>query len=121
MPVSHKARTSDQYDLEARLEKLIHFHLLDIEENPQMYAAKDRLATIQYVGMFLNRKFGWGEPEAEGVGSAVRKYSGAFRVTKPEANAARARAAGTRSASVTRIAVNSDYVPEDDPDIFKPT
>lgn len=109
MPVARKARTSDQYNLEARLEQLIHFHLLDIEENPQMHSAKDRLATIQYVGMFLNRKYGWGEPEAEGVGSAVRKYSGAFRITKPE-DAARSRAAGARPA---RLAVASDSDSED--------
>lgn len=108
MPVARKSRTSDQYDLESRLEKLIHFHLLDMEENPEMYAAKDRLSTIQYVGMFLNRKFGWGEPEVEGVGSAVRKYSGAFRITKPEANAAGARAAGGRSARIAAVSTSYD-------------
>ena len=85
MPVSKKARVSDQYDLEARLEKIIHFHLMDMEENPEMYAAKDRLSTIQYVGMWLNRKYGWGEDEHVNAGAAVRKYSGAFRVSKPEA------------------------------------
>lgn len=112
MPVARKARTSDQYNLEARLEQLIHFHLLDIEENPQMHSAKDRLATIQYVGMFLNRKYGWGEPEAEGVGSAVRKYSGAFRITKPE-DAARSRAAGARSGPARIAAIADSADPED--------
>lgn len=84
MPVARKARTADTYNLEARLEALIHHHLTDMEEHPEMYASRDRLSTIQYVGAFLNRKFGWGEPEAAGVGSAVKKYSGAFRITKPE-------------------------------------
>lgn len=110
--VARRSRTSDQYDLESRLEKIIHFHLLDMEENPEMYAAKDRLSTIQYVGMFLNRKFGWGEAEGEGVGSAVRKYSGAFRVAKPEAHAARPRAAGARSGSHISIAADSEDDPE---------
>lgn len=91
MPASKKARTSDEYDLEARLEKIIHFHLLDMEENPEMYAAKDRLSTIQYVGMFLNRKYGWGEPEAEGVGSAVRKYARAAFQTPPQIRSVKTR------------------------------
>lgn len=93
MPVSKKSRTNDEYDLEARLEKIIHFHLLDMEENPEMYAAKDRLSTIQYVGMFLNRKFGWGEPEQEGVGSSVRKYARAAFQTPPDVASRRAAAA----------------------------
>lgn len=84
MALARKARTSDQYNLEARLEKLIHEHLLDIEEHPELYASKDRLATIQYVSGHLNRKYGWGEDETGNAGSAVRRYSGAFRVAKPE-------------------------------------
>lgn len=107
-----RSRTSDPYELEARLEKIIHFHLLDMEENPEMYAAKDRLSTIQYVGMFLNRKFGWGDVETEGVGSAVRKYSGAFRVTKPEAHAAGARGAGARSGAARLTSVPADTTDE---------
>lgn len=90
MPVARKSRTNDEYNLEARLEKIIHFHLLDMEENPEMYASKDRLAMIQVVGMFLNRKFGWGEDETAGAGSAVRKYSGAFQ-TKPNVVARQSR------------------------------
>lgn len=92
MPViSKKTRNtaSDPHDIERRLETLIHLHLLDIEENPEMFAPKDRLATIQCVGMFLNRKYGWGDDESVGAGSAVRKYAGAFR-TKPEMRSARA-------------------------------
>lgn len=73
----------DPHDIERRLENLIHIHLTDMEENPEMFASKDRLAAIQIIGMFLNRKYGWGEDESAGAGSAVRKYSGAFRVTKP--------------------------------------
>lgn len=97
--VARKARTNDTYNLEARLENLIHYHLLDMEENPEMYASKDRLAAIQYIGMFLNRKYGWGEPETSNVGSAVRKYSGAFQVAKPKD------AVGTRAAAArpTRV------------------
>lgn len=77
--ISKKARANDIHDIERRLEMQIHLHLMDMEENPEMYAAKDRLSAIQYIGMYLNRKFGWGDPEVEGVGSAVRKYAGAFR------------------------------------------
>lgn len=79
--VSRKARVSDVHEIERRLEMQIHLHLLDMEENPQMFAGKDRLSAIQYIGMYLNRKFGWGEPEEGNVGSAVRKYAGAFRTT----------------------------------------
>lgn len=81
-----KARntSSDPHNIERRLENLIHVHLLDMEENPEMFAAKERLATIAAIGMFLNRKYGWGEDESGNAGSAVRKYSGAFRVAKPE-------------------------------------
>lgn len=82
MPLARKSRTTDQYNLEARLERLIHEHLLDMEEHPEMYASKDRLSTIQYVSGHLNRRYGWGEDENANAGSAVRKYSGAFRVTK---------------------------------------
>lgn len=84
--------SNDPHNIERRLETLIHLHLLDVEENPEMFAPKDRLATIQIVGMFLNRKYGWGDDESVGAGSAVRKYAGAFR-TKPEIRT-RADAAG---------------------------
>lgn len=109
MPALRKARTSDQYNLEGRLEQLIHFHLLDMEENPQMYAAKDRLSAIQYIGMFLNRKYGWGEPEQEGVGSSVRKYARAAFQTPP--HVAGGRTAGTRSAHIASRGLTS--VPTD--------
>ena len=91
-----KRRTRDQYDLEGRLERLIHEHLLDMEERPSMQSSKDRLATIQYVGMFLNRKFGWGETGGEDVGSSVRKYARAAFQTPPYAVGGRA--TGGRSA-----------------------
>lgn len=88
MPVSASKKVrntaSDPHGIERRLENLIHIHLLDMEENPEMFASKDRLATISAIGMFLNRKYGWGDDETAGAGSAVRKYSGAFRVAKPE-------------------------------------
>lgn len=83
MPVARKARTNDPYNLEARLERLIHVHLLDMEEHPEMYASKDRLSTIQYVSGHLNRRYGWGDDESSTAGSAVRRYAGAFK-TKPE-------------------------------------
>lgn len=92
--VSRKARVSDIHEIERRLEMQIHLHLLDMEENPQMFAGKDRLSAIQYIGMYLNRKFGWGEPEEGNVGSAVRKYAGAFRTT-PHVVGGGARGAGS--------------------------
>lgn len=83
--ISKKVRNTsrDPHDIERRLENQIHLHLLDMEENPQMFAPKDRLAAVQYISMFLNRKYGWGDDEDSGAGSAVRKYSGAFRIAKP--------------------------------------
>lgn len=80
--ISKKARSSDPHDIERRLEMQIHLHLLDMEENPQMFSPKDRLAAVQYIGMWINRKYGWGDSETEGAGSAVRRYAGAF-LTKP--------------------------------------
>lgn len=77
--VGRKARTSDPHDIERRLEMLIHQHLLDMEENPEMYAPKDRLYAIQYISAYLNRKMGWGDPETGETGSAVRRYAGAFK------------------------------------------
>ena len=106
MPVSKKARGSDPYRIEARLEKLIDVHLRDMETNPDMVDPKMRLSTIQYVGMFLNRKYGWGDPEDGNVGSAVRKYSGAFR-TAPHViggRADRARPARTYDADTEESA-----------------
>lgn len=107
MPVSKKARVSDQYDLEARLEKIIHWHLSDMEQNPEMYAAKDRLSAIQYVGMYLNRKYGWGEPEEEGVGASVRKYARAAFQTPPS------HGVGTRTAAARSAAARPALVPTD--------
>lgn len=108
-----KSRTSDQYNLEARLEQLIHHHLLDLEENPMMYAAKDRLAAIQYIGMFLNRKYGWGEAEGGDVGSSVRKYAGAFR-TPPHVVSSRTDRARSARGTERDSAAFSDINPEDD-------
>lgn len=106
--VGRKARVSDVHEIERRLEMQIHLHLLDMEENPQMFAGKDRLAAIQYIGMYLNRKFGWGDPETADVGSAVRKYSGAFK-TAPHVVSGRAERARPASGRAY-----SDSNPEDD-------
>lgn len=109
MALARKTRTSDPFNLEQRLEKIIHLHLLDMEENPEMYAAKDRLSTIQYVGMFLNRKFGWGEVEGGDVGSAVRKYAGAFRTPPHVAGV------GKQQSRPTRIS-GAAYTPDTESD-----
>lgn len=102
--ISKKARANDIHDIERRLEMQIHLHLLDMEENPEMYAAKDRLSAIQYIGMYLNRKYGWGDPEVEGVGSAVRKYAGAFRTPPHVAGAGAKPARSAPSSGRDRVA-----------------
>ena len=79
MPAAKKERGSDPYKIEERLEKQIHLHLQDMENEPQMFASKDRLQAIQVIGMFLNRKYGWVDGEYADAGSAVRKYASAFR------------------------------------------
>lgn len=112
MAVASKSRTNDRYNLEARLEKLIDSHLQDIEEHPEMYASKDRLAAIQYIGMFLNRKYGWGEPEQEGVGSSVRKYARAAFQTPPYAVGGRTTSA--RSTSKQLASVPADTQSDND-------
>ena len=44
-----KRRTRDQYNLEARLEALIHEHLLDMEEHPNMQSKIGRASCRERV------------------------------------------------------------------------
>ena len=98
-----KTRKDDPFDLERRLETQIHLHLLEMEEHPELIAAKERLSAITTIGMWLNRKFGWGEPEdTKLVGSAVRKYRGAFQTSVSGQNASGQRATGSRSPARSR-------------------
>lgn len=109
--ISKKARANDIHDIERRLELQIHYHLLDMEENPTMFAAKDRLSAIQYIGMYLNRKFGWGDPETGDVGASVRKYAGAFR-TPPHVGGGGAKSARSGSGRVAGGIALVDAEPE---------
>ena len=98
----------DPYNIHARLEKVIDSVLTEFEERPEVFAIKDKLYIIQYVGMFLQRKSGWtitDESDDAAGGSAVRKYAGAFRT-----NVARRGAANPRPT----IAIAHDA--DDDPD-----
>jgi len=93
-----KTRKEDPFELERRLETQIHLHLLEMEEHPEMFPPKDRLSAITTIGMWLNRKFGWGEPEDNAVvGSAVRKYRGAFQTHVANQPTGSARPPHTRS------------------------
>lgn len=109
MPVSASKKTrntaSDPHDIERRCENQIHLHLLDMEEHPEFYPAKDRLAAIAAIGMWLNRKYGWGDDETAGAGSAVRRYAGAF-LTKP-VSVTKSRPTGV-SGGIQRVATDAD-------------
>ena len=103
-----KTRKDDPFELERRLETQIHLHLLEMEEHPEMFPPKDRLSAITTIGMWLNRKFGWGEPEDNAiVGSAVRKYRGAFQ-THVSGQGATGSGSRSRKSPVTAATSNDD-------------
>ena len=99
----------DPHDIHRRVEDQIHLILLEMEENPERFALKDRLSMVQIVGMYLTRNLKLVSDESiSTAGTAVRKYAGAFKT-----NVARGRADRTRSSPA--LVVTSDPDP-DDPD-----
>ena len=103
-----RANTADEPDdLRAGIEDVLRSILDDWRADPKLFSVSDKLKIVQYGGMYLTRRFGWigKEDEPDTTGSAVRKYSGAFRT-----NVARRGAATPRLAAIT---VDND---PDDPD-----
>lgn len=109
------APKDDPYNIHARLEKLISSVLDEWEEHPEMFATKDKLSVVQIFGMYLTRNLKLRDADDVGnSGSAVRRYSSAFRVSTPNAPSR-----GKGSAGRSRPAlVTSDE--SDDTDDFDP-
>lgn len=83
-------------DIREGLEDILRAIITEWRQHPKVFALKDMLSVVQYGGMFLTRR---GKMESDdergGAGSAVRKYSGAFKTTHAGARgAAAARSAG---------------------------
>jgi hypothetical protein len=74
--------SSDPYDIHGRVEKQIDLLLKEMEEEPTHFAFKERLSMVQIVGMYLTRNLKLSAAdESVNAGSAVRKYSGAFKTS----------------------------------------
>jgi hypothetical protein len=72
--------TGDNRSIHQRVEDQISLLLDEMEEQPERFAFKDRLAVITTLGMYLTRDLKLkAADEPASTGSAVRKYSGAFR------------------------------------------
>ena len=90
-----KAKQDDPLNLHARTEAVYDWLLKDWEDNPDLKNRNDAIKLIQYGGMFLTRNLKLQEAADESnAGSAVKRYSGAFRTTKTT-DAARGRKAGS--------------------------
>lgn len=105
-------KAKDEYNIHGRLEKLISDVFDEYEKNPELFAIKDKLSVIQYVGMWLTRNIKLQEAtDEQHTGSAVAKYSGAFRVQAPT-HAASVRKGGA-GRSVPALVHDSDTGSDD--------
>ena len=90
-----KEGNNRDFDIHYRVEHQIHLLLKEMEDEPERFAFKERLSLVQIVGMYLTRdiklRADADERGATNSGSAVRKYSGAFKT-----NVARGRAGTAR-------------------------
>lgn len=99
--------SKDIHKIRPRLENQIHLLLKDMEDNPQVWSSRERLAVIQHVGGYLMRQTKFGDEYVPApTGATVRKYSGAFQTTN---------ATGGRT-SRTRPALVPAFSGDDDPD-----
>jgi hypothetical protein len=74
--------SSDPYDIHNRMERQIDLLLKEMEEEPERFAFKERLALVTTLGMYLTRNIKLSAAdESVNAGSAVRKYSGAFKTS----------------------------------------
>lgn len=70
----------DKYDLQGRVEKVIDSLLTEFEQQPLHFDIRSKLAIVQYVSSYLARRARVDDgDEPDTAGSAVRKYSGAFK------------------------------------------
>ena len=68
------------HTIQGMLEEQALLLLHRIKDNPNMYDDKFILSCIQIMGMYLTRELKLGQDDSN-VGSAVRKYTSAFRTT----------------------------------------
>lgn len=78
----------DPFDLHHRTELVYDWLLDDWEKNPDMKNRTDALKIMQVGGMFLTRNIKLKDvADEQHAGSAVKKYSGAFRVKAADGKA----------------------------------
>jgi hypothetical protein len=71
---------NEDHNIHRRIDNQIHLLLLELEESPERFSFKDRLAAVQIIGMYLTRDVKLRKAdEPDTAGSAARKYSGAFK------------------------------------------
>lgn len=69
----------DPHNLKRRLENVADIVFTRIEDEPDMFDVKQLLSAVQIIGMWLTREVKLGDEESSSAGSAVRKFSGAFK------------------------------------------
>lgn len=78
------ASDKDPFNLHYRTEKVFDWLLSDWESDPKMKNRQDAIKIIQYGGGFLTRNVKLRDSEdVTNAGSAVARYSGAFRTKTP--------------------------------------
>jgi len=87
-----------------RIIQQIELILDKMEEHPERYTTKDRLALVEKAGMFLTRDIKLrAANESEHSGSAVRKYANAFKAAHErggaKGSAGRTKRAGSNGAA----------------------
>jgi hypothetical protein len=108
---------SDGFNIHHRVEAQIDLLLKEMEETPENFAFKERLALITTLGMYLTRNLKLSAAdESVHAGSAVRKYSGAFKTAHVSGGGKSGGGqARQRATPAARLAIAHD-ADEDDPD-----
>ena len=100
--------SNDPHNILRRLQNQIHLLLLEMEERPDEFDHKERLSAVQIIGMFLTRNEKLGDENERQSGSAIRKYSGAFRTNTAHAASARGKSARSTPAPFSDIDAEPD-------------
>jgi hypothetical protein len=97
------------FKIQERLENQIHLLLVDMESEPERFDFKTRLSVVQVLGMWLTRHVKLeAASEPESAGSAVRRYSSAFKTSVVKANAPRGGKGSARRAAAPALAYDSN-------------
>lgn len=74
------SKPHDVDDIRHGLEDMLRSLIGRWRENPSRFDDKTILSAIQYGGMYLNRQYGWAKyDEPSGAGTAITRYTGAFK------------------------------------------